>query len=233
MDRLIYTLMNGAHQAQNSQAMLIHNLSNADTTGFRADLEKVQSSTVSGGTLETRVHVTQVEQLASFEPGPIISTGRDLDMAIADKGWFAVQNSEGQERYTRAGSFQLNALSQLVTPDGRLVLGDGGPINIPPAEKLEIALDGTIVVQPKGQGPEALATIGRLKLVNPPEAVMRKGIDGYFFRTDGQAQSAFDTNVRLVSKSLEGSNVNAVSTMVDVMTLSRKYQMSFKMMENV
>ena len=231
MDKLLYTLMNGAKQTMASQTMRMHNLANVDTIGFREDLEKVQSQAVKGGAFETRVHVVGEREMSNFSSGPIVSTGRDLDVAIEDKGWFTVVLDNGEERYTRAGAFHIDALGRLLTADGKAVTGDGGPIILPEADAITIGKDGTISIQPKGQGAEALANVERLKLVSPNLAVMSKGEDGYFYRTDGVIVSEADVNITVRSGALEGSNTNAISTLAEIINFARQYEVQIKMIE--
>ena len=92
-----------------------------------------------------------------MNPGPLITTGRELDVAIKGDGLIAVQAPDGSEAYTRAGDLQINSAGMLVTGTGFPVLGNSGPIAIPPNEKLEIGSDGTISILPIGQTPNTLA----------------------------------------------------------------------------
>jgi flagellar basal-body rod protein FlgF len=94
------------------------------------------------------------------------------------KGWIAVQLPDGSEAYTRAGSLDVDVTGLLQTKSGYTVAGDGGPINIPPDNRIEIAPDGTVSVVPTFGTPNNANAIGRIKLVNPPEADLVRGADG-------------------------------------------------------
>lgn len=109
-------------------------------------------------------------------------------------------------------------------------MGNNGPIVLPPHEKLEIGNDGTISVRELGQGPEVLAALDRIKLVNPANADLVKGEDGLMRRRDGLIEAP-DAAVQLVSGYLEGSNVNVVDAMVEMISLTRNYEMNIKLMQ--
>ena len=143
---------------------------------------------------------------------------------------FAVQAKDGNEAYTRRGDLMLDANGLLTNGNGLPVMGDGGPIVIPPAEKIELAADGTISIRPLGQAVNELAVIDRIKMVNPAIAEMEKGADGLFRQKNGEQADA-DADVQMVNGALESSNVNIVNAMVDMIELSRRYELEVKMMK--
>ncbi len=132
MDRMLYVAMTGAAETLRAQTVNNHNLANVSTTGFRADLAAFQSRAVDGTGYASRVYATNGTVGWDKTSGALLSTGRDLDVAINGPGWIAVQGADGKEAYTRAGNLQVDATGQLMTATGQQVLGDGGPINIPP-----------------------------------------------------------------------------------------------------
>jgi flagellar basal-body rod protein FlgF len=231
MDRMIYLAMSGAKQALTQQATVAHNLANLTTNGFRAETSVFRAVPVVGDGAPTRAFVVDSTPGADFTPGVIQSTGRDLDIAVQGSGWLAVQASDGSEAYTRNGSLQVNANGVLQTRNGNAVLGDGGPISIPNDTLVTVAGDGTVSTVPTGNRPAANSTIGRIKLVNPPEKSLERGSDG-LFRVRGGAPAPADANVRVASGSLESSNVNAVDAMVNMITLARGFDMQMKMLQN-
>jgi flagellar basal-body rod protein FlgF len=230
MDRLIYTAMTGAKHILEKQANTSHNLANAATTGFRAQLDSFRAVPVQGLGLPTRAFVVDASVGTDFSPGPIQQTGRDLDIAIQGQGWIAVQLEDGGEAYTRNGSFRLSENGLLQTQNGLNVAGDGGPISIPPDVKLSIGKDGTVgAIDPAKPG--IVTPLGRIKLVNPPEADLVRGGDGLFrLRDGGEAQA--DAGVALVDGALEGSNVNVVDSMVDMINLARQFELQMNMLKN-
>lgn len=231
MDRMIYVAMSGAKQTLGQQATVAHNLANLTTAGFRAEMSVFRAVPVIGEGAPTRAFVVDSTPGADFTPGVIQATGRDLDIAVQGRGWIAVQAPDGAEAYTRAGSLQLSANGVLQTRNGHAVLGDGGPISIPNDTQVTIAGDGTVSTVPTGNRPTANSVVGRIKLVNPPEAQLERGNDGLFRVRDGGGAPA-DANVRIVSGSLEASNVNAVDAMVSMIALARQFDMQMKMLQN-
>lgn len=229
MDRFLYISMTGAKETLRAQAANNHNLANVSTTGFRADLAAMQAQAVSGSGFAARVFATASSTGWDQTAGAMQATGRDLDVAVQGDGWLAVQGPDGQEAYTRAGDLRVDPSGLLLTGAGHPVLGDGGPITVPAHSSVAIAGDGTVSIVPVGQGPETMATVGRIKLVNPPVATVVRGEDG-LFRTGDGAPAAADANVRVSSGVLEGSNVNAADAMVTMIELSRRFDLQVKAM---
>ena len=231
MDRLIYTAMTGAKHVLEQQATTAHNLANATTTGFRAQMDSFRAVPVISDGLPTRAFVVDSTVGSDFTPGAIQQTGRDLDVAVQGKGWIAVETEGGAEAYTRNGSLKLSENGVLQTQSGLNVLGEGGPISIPPDVSLAIAKDGTVSAIPKTGSASAVSILGRIKLVNPPDAALVRGDDGYFRTKDSSAADA-DPNVTLVGGALEGSNVSVVEAMVSMISLGRQFEMQMKLLQN-
>jgi flagellar basal-body rod protein FlgF len=236
MDRLIYTAMTGASQALEQQAVVANNLANTSTTGFRAQLAAFRSAPLEfgdGTTINndtTRTFVLSSTPGADYTPGPISQTGNPLDLALQGPGWFSVQTADGNEAYTRAGNFHIDQNGQLVTANNQPVLGNGGPIAVPPGADVTIGKDGTVSALIPGDPPTAIAVLDQLKLVNPDPATMQRGDDGLFRTADGQPADA-DPAVTVVAGALEGSNVNPVAAMVSMITNARQFQMQTKLLQ--
>ncbi|MFN7085445.1 MAG: flagellar basal-body rod protein FlgF [Burkholderiales bacterium] len=231
MDKLIYVAMTGAAQTLNQQATVSHNLANVGTTGYRAEFNVFRAVPVIGTAAPTRAFVVDSTVGASFAPGPIQKTGRELDIALEGRGWIAVQAPGGGEAYTRSGSLRVSANGLLQTREGFNVQSDGGPISIPPDTNIVIAKDGTISAIPSGNRPNNVLNVGRIKLVDPPESQLVKGGDG-LFRLRGGGEAPADPALKLVSGALEGSNVNVVEAMVTMIALARQFDMQMKMLQN-
>lgn len=227
MDKFLYVAMSGAKETLRAQTANSHNLANASTNGFRADLSAFQARAVAGSGYASRVYATNSTTGWDQTVGAQISTGRDLDIAVQGDGFIAVQGRDGREAYTRAGDLLVDANGQLMTKTGLPVLGDGGPLSVPPNNSLAIAPDGTISIVPQGQGPETTASIGRIKLVNPGNQNLDRGEDGLFRMKDGSDAPA-DANLRVASGSLEASNVNAAEAMVNMIELARNFELQVK-----
>ena len=230
MDRMLYIAMSGAKETALAQARNSHNLANASTTGFKASLDAFSSRPVSGPGHDTRTYAMTEDMRVDFSSGPLQATGRDLDVAVNGVGWIAVQGPDGTEAYTRAGDLRVDSVGLLTTGTGLPVLGDGGPIAVPPFETLEIGSDGTISIRPLGQEANALAQVDRIKLVNPDPAELVRGEDGLIRHALMQEQPA-DAQVSLVGGMLEASNVNTVEAMVKMIDLARHFEMQVKMMK--
>lgn len=230
MDRLIYTAMTGAKHVFMQQAGTAHNLANASTIGFKAQEHRFRAVPVLGEGMPTRAFTVDASVADVFDEGPLMFTGRALDVAVQGQGWLAVQLPDGSEAYTRAGSLDVDVTGLLQTKSGYPVLGDGGPINLPPDNRIEIAPDGTVSVVPSFGTPNNANAVGRLKLVNPPEADLVRGADGLFRLRDGQPAPA-DAAVRVASGNLEGSNVNVTDAMINLISLSRQFEMQIKMLQ--
>ncbi len=231
MDRLIYVAMTGAAHTLGQQATTAHNLANVATTGYRSEINVFRAVPVLGDGAPTRTFVVDSSVGANFTPGAIQQTGRDLDVAVQGAGWFAVQLANGSEAYTRNGSLQISANGILQTRNGLNVQGDGGAISIPPDSNITVARDGTISVVPSGPKPGTVAAVGRIKLVNPPEDQLVKGGDG-LFRLRGGGDAPADAGVSLIDGALEGSNVNVVAEMVNMIALARQFDMQMKLLQS-
>jgi flagellar basal-body rod protein FlgF len=227
MDHSLYVAMTGATQMMRAQSEVAHNLANADTVGFKAQMSAFQPLAVQGQGLPTRVNGVAYGQGVDMRQGGQIDTGRELDVAVQGEGWIAVQAPDGSEAYTRAGSLQLTADGLLTDDRGNPVMGDGGPITVPQSTQMSIGADGTLSVVPMGQTPETIAAVGRLKLVNPGVDQLQQGTDGLMHLVGG-GNAPTDPTVTLKSGALESSNVNPSETLVQMIQLSRQYELQIR-----
>jgi flagellar basal-body rod protein FlgF len=230
MDRMLYIAMSGAKETLIAQASNSNNLANVNTPGFMEDLNQFRSMPVFGQGHPTRVYALDERPNINFDKGGILSTGNPLDLAIKGEGYFAVQSPDGSEVYSRRGDLKVDANGLVTNGQGLPLIGNGGPIALPPYENLEIAPDGTITILPEGATPNALAIVDRIKMVNPDPAQLIKGEDGLLRLSDGGEADA-DAATELVSGALESSNVNVADTLVTMIELARKYEMQVNMMK--
>jgi flagellar basal-body rod protein FlgF len=217
--------MSGAKATMQRQDVVAHNLANASTTGFKAELTAFRAVPVVGQGASTRAYALETTPGYNAEPGPIQTTGRNLDVAMKGNAWLAVQATDGTEAYTRAGSLQLNTEGLLTTSNGLTVLGDGGPITLPANGEYAIGADGTVTAKVGNGRPTA---VGKLKLVTP-EAPLTRGTDGLM---RGAEELPADPNARLQDGALEGSNVSAVETMVSMIAAARQFEQQMKMLQS-
>src|ERR1700761_6475516 len=180
MDKLLYVAMSGAKETLRAQAANSHNLANANTTGFKADLSAFQSRAGTGPGYASRVYATDGSVGWDSSVGSQMTTGNPFDVAIQGQGFIAVQDAQGNEAYTRAGDLHVDPSGQLMTAAGLQVLGDNGPVSVPPFTSANVGPHGTISVVPLGQTPNTVSNVARIKLVNPPADTISRGADGLF-----------------------------------------------------
>jgi len=234
MDKMIYVAMTGAKSVLLRQDNLAANLANASTAGYRSISNAVRSipiEAIPGSSAPaTRVFAIETGTGADLTPGPVQRTGRSLDIAVNGDGWIAVQGAGGREAYTRSGALEVGTSGLLQSVGGRLVIGEGGPISVPPESILTIGTDGTVSAQTNGQPLSEVQTLGRIKLVNPPGKDLVRGEDG-LFRSSSGAPVAADERVTLTPAALEGSNVNAVDALVGMISAARQFELHMKLLQ--
>ena len=229
MDHLIYTAMSGANTAANRQAVLANNLANVSTNGFRAELATYRAVPLNGPGSSTRVLALETTSGHSTTPGPVQRTGRNLDAMAQGNAWFTVQGLDGTEAHTRSGIFEISSTNTLVTPTGLPVLSDGGsPIDVPQGADITLGADGTVSAKVAGQ---ASTSLGRLKMVTPDaDNPIQRSDDGLFRSTSGDPLP-FDANAKLLAGAVEGSNVNAVETMVGMIQTARQFETQMRLLQ--
>lgn len=234
MDPILYSAINGGRADFKRQEITANNLANINTPGFKADLYNAQTMYMKDANGRSSGHSFTMQQPSGVDltPGEIITTDRDLDVAIDGDGWMAVNDAHGREAYTRGGSLRLDANGQLVTSSGKAVLGDGGPISIPPAQSIEIGSDGTISIIPLEGDAKSLAILDRIKLVTLDKNNVVKNDEGLIQLKQGKATEA-DSSVKLIKGAIEGSNVNAVDQMVGMISAGREFDAQMKIMSTV
>lgn len=226
MDRLGYTAMTAASRTMLSLQVRSNNLANVNTPGFRADLERARSVSVEGYGYDSR-HMALVENNGvNLAAGALVATGRELDFAVKGTGLIVLQDGEG-EAYTRQGSMQVDAEGRL-TLNGRAVLGEGGPIELPEHDRVEIGNDGTVSIMAPGD--YLMAEVDRIRLVDVPAANLMKNAAGLLVTRNGEPAQPSE-NVRLASGFLESSNVSAIDELATTMSLSRLFETQVKMMK--
>ena len=231
MDKLLYVSMSGAKETLRAQAANNHNLANVSTTGFKADLSAFQSRAISGPGYASRVYATDDTVGWDSSQGAQQATGNPLDISVNGSGFIAVQDVTGQEAYTRAGDLHVDPNGQLLTASGLQVMGDNGPISVPPYSSISVGKDGSVTIVPKGQTAQTVSVVARIKLVNPPVDQVTRGADGLFHSTSPDPVAA-DAATTVTPGTLEASNVNIASSMVNMIQLARQFDMQIKSLHN-
>ena len=230
MDRMLYVAMNGAKQNMLAQSANTNNLANVSTPGFRADFASFRSMPVFGNGHPTRAYAMAERPGVNLNPGVLNTTGNPLDIAIDGEGYIAVQAADGSEAYSRAGNMRLTTSGLLLSGTGEPVLGNAGPITLPPSRKIDISTEGIVSIIPLEQTEDTPQVVDRIKLVSPPPASLFKGNDGLLRLKEG-GQSPANANVRVVSGSVEMSNVNIAESLVNMIELARQFELHVKMMK--
>ena len=228
MDGFIHVAAAGAKEVMLQQAINAHNLANAPTVAFKADIAQAESIYVKGAGQETRAFNRTTEVGTDFSQGSLQQTGNELDIAVNGQGWIAVQAPGGGEGLTRRGDLRIDEFGQLLNGAGEAIIGESGPIALPPFSSLSIAPDGTLSIVPLGEAPNTVAIMDRIKLVNPPVENLRKTESGLVQTVDG-LPSVADGSLRITTGSLEASNVNATEAMVKMIELSRTFEQFMRM----
>ncbi len=219
MHELLISITNSAKQTMQAQAINAHNLANAATEGFKSEIAYYAALDPKG----------DISSIPDLSPGTVRATGRDLDVSINGAGWIAVMAEDGTEAYSRRGDLHVDAFGQLTNGSGQAIMGNNGPIALPPFGSLEIGSDGTISVLPLGQTPNTIAVVDRIKLVSLEENQVLRGTDGLIRMPDGFPVEA-DSSIEVLSGMLEGSNVNVVGEMVKMIDLARRFESEIKLM---
>ncbi|WP_312816179.1 flagellar basal body rod protein FlgF [Atlantibacter subterraneus] len=229
MDKLIYTALSGASHLMMEQQISANNLANVNTSGFRADMERAQSQQVAGRGFNTRFLSQEASAGVDDGEGVAEKTDRPLDVSIQGAGYIAVLDDNGNETYTRNGNIQQDDQGML-TINGHAVVGDNGPIMLPPNAIASFGSDGTISITPDDGDVTATMDVDRLKLVDIPVSNLAKNAQGMLVTADG-APAELNENIRVQGGYLESSNVSAVSEMMHSLSLNRQFEAQIKMMK--
>lgn len=231
MDRAVYIAMTGAKNNMLSQTSHSNNLANARTYGFKADWAQARAIPVWGEHHPSRAFALTERPASDFNDGALIETGNELDTAITGDGFFSIVDANGQEAYSRRGDFSVTPLGELINGSGQQIIGEGGPIVLPPYQRVEIGTDGVISIRPPGAGPQGMVAVDALKIVNPELQTFEKGTDGLFRPSEGPAILPADPLMTVVTGFVEGSNVNSVAELTNILSLNRQYETQVKMMK--
>jgi flagellar basal-body rod protein FlgF len=229
MDRLAYASISALRTAMSRQSATANNLANANTVGFRADISAAQTLWQRGAGLQSRALSSEETLSADMREGAVSQTGRSLDVALQKDALLSVQADNGEEAYTRRGDLKVTETGLLINGDGAPVLGEGGPITVPPHDSISIDAQGRISIVPEGGDPKTPQDLDRLKLVSPAGSNIVKALDG-LFRVKGGGALPSDPDAKLVSGALEGSNVNTSQALIDMIESSRAWETQVKML---
>ena len=229
MDRMVFAAMTGARSAVGQLAVTANNLANAATPGFKEQVAAFRAVPMGGDGANTRAFVLDTTPGSYFSAGRLEATGAPLDVAIQDQGFLVVQRPDGTEGLTRNGRLTVDSQGIIRGVLGYTLLGETGPITLPPNSLPNIASDGTVSIIDAVSGQPQV--IGKLRLVNPPAKELTRSDDGLFsVRRD--ENTTFDRSVRVAQGFLEGSNVNVASAMISMVSQQRLFDMNMKTIQN-
>jgi len=237
MDRLVFT-SNGTISAHaTARAVLTNEIANVSTVGFKRSFDSVlRSVKAEGSGFDTRYQTQVLERdVIQMSPGPVMTTGRNLDIAIGGAAVLAVQTEGGVQAYTRRGDLRVSAQGRLETGGGQQVLGQNGPITTPPGLELRISSDGSLFALDTAQaGAQAPVLIDRLRLKDATRVELARREDG-LFKVSGQPDGTDfpdGPNLPVVTpQALEGSNVNAMEAMTRLIDQSRSFEMQIRVIK--
>lgn len=239
MDRLIFTSNATIKEMANARQVLVNELANVSTVGFKSSYDVALKSIKAesdGGSFDSRIQAQAVSRdLIRLQPGAVMATGRDLDVALTDQSVMTVQAPNGERAFTRRGDLRVNAQGQLETGAGHLVMGQGGPINMPPGMLVSINSDGNVYAQDPAQGTNAPATlVDQMALRDASQVKLSRRSDGLYQVADQKPGSDFTSGPTppvLISKALEGSNVSAIEAMTRLMDHSRSFETQIRIIK--
>jgi flagellar basal-body rod protein FlgF len=230
MDRLVYTALSGMQASMTRERMIASNMANAQTTGFRAEVLQAQPVTLDGPQLDVRAMSRAEVKGAMMKEGAIAGTGRSLDVAMTGDTMLAVQSLDGGEAYTRRGDLSVSISGVVQNGDGLPVLGENGPLSVPPDAKVSIGEDGAVLVADPATPDQPPQRIDRLKLVSTSGSKLEKDLAGVF-RVPGGGVLPVDENAKVVPASLEQSNVNTSEVLVDMIEAQRLFELRTKLIQ--
>jgi len=228
MDRLIFTAFSGMNASMVRQRVIASNMANTQTIGYRQDTLQFTPMTVKGDSLEVRALSDGEVHGASMAQGSLTETGRPTDIAMVGQAMLTVQAQNGEEAYTRRGDLSVSASGVLENGEGRPVLGENGPITIPPGGQVTIAPDGQVLVRDPATPDAQPNRVDRLRLATPTGTRIEKGLDG-LFRVYGGGTLPTDLEAKIVPGTLEQSNVNPSDVLVQMVEAQRLFDIRTKL----
>jgi flagellar basal body rod protein FlgG len=212
------------------QDVISSNLASGSVPGFKKDevsFEAIQAGMmgVDGPNGANGFMLPRSSTSVNWRDGEFRHTGVNTDVAIEGPGFFEVQLPDGSLAYTRDGEFGFNSDGQLITKDGSLVLGDGGPF------QMDLDLGTPLSISPTGEMSQGTEKMGNLKVVNFNDSRLLQRSGSYFFANAPELVTMQLDNVRLRPESIEGSNTSPMSEMTNLITSMRMFETNSKLLK--
>ena len=210
----LYSSVSGATAVWTRMQTLSNNIANVNSNGFKAGRIAFEVTGPNSSTLG-QSYVMPTEVKLDMSDGHLIETGNPMDFAIRGEGFFSV----GENMLTRDGRFQLNEDRKLVTYDGKTVQGVGGAIEVPLDETIRISDDGRVFASESGE-------IDRLQILKGDARPIGENL----WRPEGEMR-AVEEGFQIRQGAVEGSNVDPMIAMVELVEASRYFQAYQKAMQ--
>jgi flagellar basal-body rod protein FlgF len=238
MDRLAFNAVAAINEQRISRQMVTNELANVSTVGFKRSFEaSVRAVQVNGPGMSTRMQPQSfTEDFIQLKAGTVMATGNNLDVALTGSAVLGVTSADGQLAFTRRGDLRVNANGVLENGSGYLVRGEGGsPISAPAGLVITIESDGTVFGRDPAQtNATPPVPLGTLLLRDASEVKLQRRPDGLFSVVGLEQGKDFPSGPnppRLTAGALEGSNVNALDTMIKLLDQSRTFEQQINMIK--
>jgi flagellar basal-body rod protein FlgF len=239
MERLAFNSSAAITEMRLARQVLANEMANMTTTGFKRSFEvSMKAFKADGGGFDSSFQPQAAHMdFIQLKPGPLIATGRDLDIHLNDHTVLGVQAPNGETAFTRRGDLQVSVDGVLQTGNGHPVMGEGNtPITVSPDLKVSIADDGGVYVSnPSQPGIQTQELVGNLMLRDASETPLTRREDGLFKAHDKPSGSDFASGpmkVSVISQALEGSNVNPQEAMVKLIEQARMFEQQVRMVKS-
>ena len=242
MDKLIYTALSATESASVHRVMLTNDLANISTNGFkRGSFQRAVSAKLEGPGFASRYQpiVPTRTDIVNMTEGPRIQTDNPLDVAMNDQTVLGVFSDDGQLAFTRRGDLRVSEAGFLQTANGFLVsTEDGGPLTVPVGGTVSVTPDGTIFFNQTqvANPPVPPQQIGQLLLRDASATVLQRRTDGLFEDSNaggvGGDIAPGPGIPSITSGALEGSNVNPVEVLVNLMDFYRSFETQMKVIKS-
>lgn len=238
MDRLAFNAAAAINEQRLTRQVAVNELANVSTPGFKRSYEgAIKAITAEGPGMPTRIQPQAMSiDVIQLKPGPVMATGRDLDVSMNDLAVLGVTSADGKLAFTRRGDLRVSPTGVLETATGFAVRGEGGgPLNLPVGADVRITGDGSVFASLPGQGNAPAVPVGRLMLRDASQTKLERREDG-LFQVMGKENGDITNGVKpptLTAKALEGSNVNAMQILVKLMDQARSFEQQVRIIKEV
>lgn len=226
----LYTSMAGLETSSERLDTVAQNLANANTQGYAAEETAAMALPYQGSKPMPGADVIALGENVDTTGGPMIHTGSPFDVAVKN-GWLLVQTRNGSKALTRNGHLEQNAAGMLTTTSGEPVLNTAGtPISLPMLRNITIGRNGLISGIPTSQAGNQPQTYGSLFIAATPTGGNLTPLGNALYGLPPGTKPAQARNASVLQGSLEGSNVNTVTSMMNLIDVSKTYQLETQVM---